>query len=110
MTVRRRIVRRFEKISVGRAHEVIRRPLITEKATRALEQGHVVFEVALNSIKPEIKQAVEKLFSVDVRSVNTLRQDGKRKRFRGRMGRRRNFKKAYVCLAKGQTIDIGSGL
>jgi large subunit ribosomal protein L23 len=100
------------KVTVGveRAYEVIRRPLITEKATRVSEHNQVAFIVALDASKPEIKAAVETLFKVKVEAVNTLRQKGKTKRFRGRPGRRPDIKKAFVTLAEGHSIDVTTGL
>ena len=91
-------------------YAVIRSPVITEKATALSEQNTVVFRVALDATKPEIAAAVEGLFGVTVEAVNTLRQKGKVKRFRGRPGRRSDVKKAYVKLAAGQTIDLSTGL
>ena len=84
--------------------------MITEKATRGSEFNQVTFRVRLDATKPEIKVAVEKLFKVKVTGVNTVRQNGKIKRFRGMVGKRDDFKKAIVTLAEGQTIDITSGL
>ncbi|MDQ2803084.1 MAG: 50S ribosomal protein L23 [Pseudomonadota bacterium] len=91
-------------------YQIIRGPLITEKATRLSEHGHYVFRVALEAKKPEIKAAVEGLFGVQVLAVNTLIQKGKTKRFRGRPGRRPDVKKAFVQLASGQQIDFTTGL
>lgn len=91
-------------------YDVIRRPIITEKATLASESGAVVFEVAMDATKPEIKKAVETLFNVKVKAVNTTVTKGKVKRFRGRPGTRRDVKKAYVTLADGATIDVTTGL
>ena len=91
-------------------YDVIRRPLITEKATMASEAGAVVFEVAIDSTKPQIKAAVEALFGVKVKGVNTTVTKGKTKRFRGRPGRRADVKKAYVTLEEGNTIDVTTGL
>jgi large subunit ribosomal protein L23 len=91
-------------------YDVIRRPIITEKATMASEAGAVVFEVAIDATKPEIKEAVEKLFNVKVKAVNTTVTKGKVKRFRGRPGTRKDVKKAYVTLADGATIDVTTGL
>ena len=91
-------------------YDVIRRPIITEKATLASESGAVVFEVAMDATKPEIKEAVEKLFNVKVKAVNTTVTKGKVKKFRGRPGTRRDVKKAYVTLADGATIDVTTGL
>ena len=91
-------------------YDVIRKPIITEKATMASEAGAVVFEVAIDSNKPQIKEAVEALFGVKVKPVNTTITKGKTKRFRGMMGRRRDVKKAYVTLEDGNTIDVSTGL
>ncbi len=91
-------------------YDVIRKPVITEKATMASEAGAVVFEVAVGATKPQIKEAVEKLFNVKVTAVNTVLTKGKVKKFRGRPGRRRDVKKAYVTLADGASIDVTTGL
>ncbi|HBH00105.1 MAG: 50S ribosomal protein L23 [Rhodobacteraceae bacterium] len=91
-------------------YDVIRRPVITEKATMASEQNAVVFEVAIDAAKPAIKEAVEALFNVKVKAVNTAVAKGKQKRFRGIMGRRKDVKKAYVTLEEGNTIDVSTGL
>ncbi|MDJ0948220.1 MAG: 50S ribosomal protein L23 [Alphaproteobacteria bacterium] len=97
-------------VSNERMHEILRLPLITEKSTAISEHNQVVFRVAMDATKPEIKAAVEKLFDVKVTAVNTLRQKGKNVRFRGRRGRRPDYKKAVVSLAEGQSIDITSGI
>jgi len=91
-------------------YDVIRKPIITEKSTMASENGAVVFEVAIDANKPQIKEAVESLFGVKVKAVNTVVTKGKTKRFRGRPGTRRDVKKAYVTLAEGNTIDVSTGL
>lgn len=91
-------------------YDVIRRPIITEKATMASENGAVVFEVAIDANKPQIKEAVESLFNVKVKSVNTLITKGKVKRFKGQLGKRKDVKKAYVTLVEGNTIDVTTGL
>ncbi len=91
-------------------YDVIRKPIITEKATMASEHGAVVFEVEIGATKPQIKEAVEKLFGVKVKAVNTTVTKGKVKKFKGRPGRRRNVKKAYVTLHEGNTIDVTTGL
>ena len=91
-------------------YDVIRKPIITEKATMASEAGAVVFEVAIDSNKPQIKEAVEALFGVKVKAVNTTITKGKTKRFRGMMGSRKDVKKAYVTLEDGNTIDVSTGL
>lgn len=91
-------------------YDLIRRPIITEKATNASENGAVVFEVSMKASKSDIKKAVEELFKVKVKDVNTLISKGKTKRFKGRIGRRKNIKKAYVMLEDGNTIDVSTGL
>ena len=91
-------------------YDVIRKPVITEKSTLASENGAVVFEVAIGSNKPQIKEAVEALFGVKVKAVNTTVTKGKVKRFRGQLGKRRDVKKAYVTLEEGNTIDVTTGL
>ena len=91
-------------------YDVIRKPVITEKATMASENGAVVFEVAINANKPQIKEAVESLFGVKVKAVNTTVTKGKVKRFRGQLGKRKDVKKAYVTLEEGNTIDVTTGL
>jgi large subunit ribosomal protein L23 len=91
-------------------YDLIRKPVITEKSTLASEGNAVVFEVAVGSSKPQIKEAVEALFGVKVKAVNTTITKGKTKRFRGVPGRRSDTKKAYVTLAEGNTIDVTTGL
>lgn len=91
-------------------YDVIRKPLITEKSTMASEGGAVVFQVAMDANKPQIKEAVEALFGVKVKAVNTVVSKGKTKKFRGRPGSRSDVKKAYVTLEEGNTIDVTTGL
>jgi len=91
-------------------YDVIRKPVITEKATMASEANAVVFEVAISANKPQIKEAVENIFGVKVKAVNTTITKGKVKRFRGQLGRRDDVKKAYVTLEEGNTIDVSTGL
>ncbi|MEL6582238.1 MAG: 50S ribosomal protein L23 [Pseudomonadota bacterium] len=91
-------------------YDVIRKPIITEKSTMASEHGAVVFEVAIDASKPVIKEAVETLFNVKVKAVNTSVTKGKVKRFRGMLGKRKDVKKAYVTLEEGNTIDVTTGL
>jgi large subunit ribosomal protein L23 len=91
-------------------YDVIRKPVITEKATLASEANAVVFEVAPEANKPQIKEAIEALFGVKVKAVNTTITKGKTKRFRGRLGTRKDVKKAYVTLEEGNTIDVSTGL
>jgi large subunit ribosomal protein L23 len=91
-------------------YDVIQRPLITEKATALAEQNKIVFRVRTDATKPQIKQAVEVLFKVEVVGVNTVNVQGKVKAFRGALGQRKDFKKAVVTLASGQSIDLASGI
>lgn len=102
----------MSKIAVGhdRLHRLILAPIVSEKSTRALEQGNqVVFKVLKDAAKPEIKVAVEKLFNVKVTDVRTLNVKGKNKGGQRTPGRRSDWKKAYVTLAAGQTIDFTAG-
>jgi len=91
-------------------YTIIRSPVITEKATALAERSQVVFKVAIDASKPEIKAAIEGLFGVKVLGVNTLVLKGKTKMHKGRPGRRSDVKKAYVRLADGQSIDLTTGL
>ena len=91
-------------------YDVIRRPIITEKATLASESGAVVFEVDIDATKPEIKLAVEKLFNVKVKAVNTLVRKGKLKQFRGLHALQSDTKKAVVTLEPGHAIDVTTGV
>ena len=96
--------------ATARHYDTILAPVITEKATILSEQNKVVFRVADTATKDQIAAAVEALFKVTVTKVNTLNVKGKTKRFRGRIGRRSDVKKAIVTLAEGQSIDITTGL
>ena len=91
-------------------YDVLRSPVITEKATMASEYNQVMFNVARTATKPQIKEAVEKLFTVKVKAVNTLNRKGKVKRFKGRIGKQSDFKRAVVTLEEGHAIDITTGL
>jgi large subunit ribosomal protein L23 len=98
------------QISKARAYDIVRSPVITEKATLASEHNQVTFRVPLDASKGEIAAAVEAVFSVKVKAVNTLRQLGKTKRFKGFVGKRSDYKKAVVSLAEGQSIDVTTGV
>jgi len=93
-----------------RHYDVILSPVITEKATIASEQNQVVFKVARTATKPQIKEAVEKLFDVKVKNVNTLIRKGKVKAFRGSIGEQSDVKRAIVTLEEGHKIDVTTGL
>jgi large subunit ribosomal protein L23 len=97
-------------ISKERMYDIIRAPVITEKATMGSEHNQVTFKVPLDASKPEIKAAVEGVFGVKVNAVNTLVSKGKVKRFRGRVGQRSDVKKAVVTLAEGNSIDVTTGV
>ncbi len=98
------------ELSKAQMYDIIRGPVITEKATMGSEHGQVTFFVALEATKPEIKAAVEGIYpNVKVKAVNTIRQKGKRKLWRGRPGRRSDRKKAIITLEPGQMIDISAG-
>jgi large subunit ribosomal protein L23 len=91
-------------------YDVIVAPVITEKATMASEYTKVVFKVARKASKPQIMEAVEKLFDVKVKSVNTLVRKGKTKVFRGQLGSQSDTKRAVVTLEEGHRIDVTTGL
>ena len=91
-------------------YDTLLRPVITEKSMMSSENGKVVFMVPLSATKDEVKAAVEAIFNVKVNKVNTIRQFGKVKRFRGYLGQRSDFKKAVVTLAEGQNIDVTTGI
>lgn len=98
------------KVSALRAYDLILAPVVTEKSTLGSEHNQVTFRVPLEATKPEIKLAIEQLFKVKVTAVNTLRQNGKLKRFKGRLGRRSDYKKAIISLAEGESIDVTTGV
>lgn len=91
-------------------YDTLLAPIITEKSTLVAEENKVIFRVPLTATKPDIKEAVESLFKVDVTKVNTIVVKGKTKRFRGMLGRRSDYKKAIVTLKDGQSVDITTGL
>ena len=91
-------------------YDLIKKPVITEKATLASEHNVVVFQVAMDATKPQVKEAVEAVFGVKVKAVNTTITKGKAKKFRGRAGERSDKKKAYVTLEARNTIDVSTGL
>src|SRR5688572_18189565 len=91
-------------------YDIIRSPVITEKSTRGSENGQVTFKVSTHATKPQVKQAVETLFGVKVKAVNTITSKGKTKRFKGVKAFRSDEKKAIVTLEDGQTMDISTGL
>ena len=93
-----------------RWYDIILGPLVTEKSTLGSEHNQVTFKVSLDASKPEIKKAVESLFEVKVKQVNTIRMKGKVKRFKGHLGKRSNWKKAIVSLVDGETIDMMTGV
>ena len=93
-----------------RHYDVIVAPVVTEKATVASEHNKVVFRVAAKATKPQIKEAVEKLFDVKVKRVNTLVRKGKVKAYRGSVGTQSPSKRAVVTLEEGHTIDVTTGL
>ena len=104
------IPRADTRLTRQQMYDIVRSPVITEKATAISEYNQVVFRVALGSNKREIKAAVEGLFNVKVDAVNTIRVEGKTKRVRGRPGRRSDYKKAVVTLAEGSRIDVTTGI
>ena len=98
------------KISQNKAYQVILKPMVTEKSTQLSEFNKMVFAVPINATKLEVKFSIEKIFSVKVKTVNTILTKGKLKRFKGILGKRSNTKKAIVTLAPGNTIDLSAGV
>jgi len=101
---------KLKEVDLNKSYKIILKPIVTEKATKLSEYNKVVFEVAYKSNKNEIKGAVEKLFSVKVKSVNIINIKGKLKRFKGVLGKRNDIKKAVITLEEGNTIDISAGV
>ena len=99
-----------EAVVDNRHYDVVLKPHITEKTTLLSENNSVVFKVASKATKPQIKEAVEKLFDVKVKSVNTLVRKGKTKVFRGNFGSQSDVKRAIVTLEEGHRIDVTTGL
>ena len=94
----------------AKMYDTLLRPVITEKSMVSSEVGKVTFLVPLSASKDEVKAAVEAIFNVKVNKVNTIRQFGKEKRFKGMIGQRSDYKKAVVTLADGQNIDVTTGI
>lgn len=105
-------VKKSKEVAVTKAHlfDTIRSPIVTEKSQLGLEFNKVAFEVAVNASKKQIKEAVESLFSVEVLKVNVLNRKGKVKRFKGKIGKRKDTRKAIVTIKEGQTIDVAAGI
>ena len=101
---------KHKEVDLNKSYKIIRKPIVTEKATKLSEFNKVVFEVASKSNKNEIKVAIEKLFSVKVKAVNIINTKGKEKRFKGILGKRNDVKKAVITLVEGNTIDISAGV
>tara|TARA_B100001057_G_C22657999_1_gene874782 strand:- start:607 stop:930 length:324 start_codon:yes stop_codon:yes gene_type:complete len=101
---------KLKEVDLNKSYKIIRKPIVTEKATKLSEFNKVVFEVSPKSNKNEIKGAVEKLFSVKVKAVNIINIKGKLKRFKGVLGKRNDIKKAVITLEEGNTIDISAGV
>ena len=101
---------KLKEVDLNKSYKIILKPIVTEKATKLSEFNKVVFEVAYKCNKKEIKGAVEKLFSVKVKSVNIINIKGKIKRFKGVLGKRNDIKKAVITLEEGNTIDISAGV
>ena len=110
MSRARKIQKPVVKLDEAAMLEIIRRPVVTEKSTQGSEHNQVTFRVPLEATKPEIKAAVEGVFKVKVKAVNTLRVEGKTKLWKGRPGKRNDYKKAVVTLVEGNTIDVTTGI
>ncbi len=103
-------IKKASQIDLNKSYKTILKPVVTEKATKLSEFNKVVFLVSESSNKLEVRYAVEKIFSVKVRSVNIINTKGKSKRFKGIMGKRNDIKKAIVTLESGNTIDLSAGV
>lgn len=97
-------------MSLIKNYKTILQPVVTEKSSMVSEFNQVTFKVAIDSNKREIKEAIENIFKVKVKKVNTITIKGKLKAFRGTIGRRSNYKKAIVTLHEGQSIDMSAGV
>ena len=98
-----------QNISKEKAYSIILKPIVTEKATLLSENNQIVFKVDMDSSKIEIKKSIELIFGVVVKAVNTIVTKGKEKTFKGKLGRRSDFKKAIVTLEEGHSIDLSIG-
>lgn len=98
-----------QSLSQEKMYDILVRPLVTEKSTQQAAYNQYTFEVLKHATKPQVKKAVESIFKVTVEAVNTISIKGKTKRFRGRIGKRADYKKAVVRLKQGQTIDFSAG-
>tara|TARA_B100001248_G_C27334044_1_gene432924 strand:- start:881 stop:1177 length:297 start_codon:yes stop_codon:yes gene_type:complete len=97
-------------MAMNSLYNIIVSPVITEKATKISENNQFVFKVKIDSNKKEIKEAIEKLFKVKVKSIKTIKTKGKNKIFKGTKGRRSDYKKAVICLNKGENLDYSGGI
>ena len=97
-------------LSKEKAFNVIRKPIVTEKSTILSENNQIVFLVDINSNKIDIKKSIELIYGVKVNSINIIRVKGKTKVFKGKVGKRSDYKKAIVSLLKGQSIDLSLGV
>ena len=108
MIFKKKEIKKDDEVST-KFYDLIKKPIITEKATILSNNSQVIFSVPMAASKSIVKQAIEKLFGVNVKKVNMLVLKGKTKRFKGKMGKRKNEKKAIISLEKGQKIDITTG-
>ena len=106
---KREIKKEDDKLPI-KFYDLIKKPIITEKGTLLSNNSQIVFSIPMNASKTIIKQAVEKLFGVNVKKINIIISKGKTKRFKGKMGKRKNEKKAIISLEEGQKIDITTGI
>ena len=91
-------------------YDIVKFPVVTEKSTKISENNQFIFKVSIDSSKYEIKNAIEKVFKVKVKAVNTIKIKGKKKVFKGTKGKRSDFKKAIITLVKGETLDYSGGV
>ena len=106
---KKEIKKKDDNIST-KLYDLIKKPIITEKGTLLSNNSQVIFSIPMNVSKSVIKEAVEKLFGVNVKKVNVIISKGKTKRFKGKIGKRKKEKKAIISLEKDQKIDITTGI
>ena len=109
MIFKKKEIKKDDELST-KFYDLIEKPVITEKGTLLSNNSQVVFFIPMDANKNVVKQAVEKLFGVNVKKINIIVSKGKTKKFKGKMGKRKNVKKAIISLEKGQKIDITTGI
>ena len=110
MIFKKKEIKKQDNKILPELYDLIQKPIITEKATLLSNNSQVIFSIPMDVSKKNVKEAVEKLFRVNVKKINIIVSKGKTKRFKGKIGKRKNEKKAIISLEKGQKIDITTGI